>query len=502
MSKTGWQSIDVRLFAVAASLLLSLFAVLTSDIPNDDAYTYIRTADIFVEQGLGAATDHYTWVTYSLLIGSLNMLGLPLFAAAYLLNALLYALIVYSFISIVQTINNSVPIVWLSALTVLVFPELNEYRDMVIRDIGFWGFALLGLWQFILYMQERQLKHGIFFCVSLGLAILFRIEAIAYLVFTPFSLLFAARRNATENKQKLLQILAVVVAFFIGGSTALMVMGVNMFAQTLEFVAVYQPFLVNTFNPSEAAQAAMGNAIFGEYASTYSREYVTAVVAVGLLVVFFMTLFYAISGPYFWLVVYGWYKRHLPVRMNELTPILAYFLINAVILLSFLYITRFLDSRYGVLLALMVITQIPFVINNIIEKNKGTEREQFVSYFLVFFFVYCAIDSYISFGKPKDWLLDSAAYISGNVPAQSAVLTNNHTIAYYSGKVEDYDEVLRFLTKREIEQMDAGDIIAIELFFEMRQLVADPVVSQYLEQLVAFPSAEKPRVALYRRVNP
>jgi len=501
MSKTSWQSIDVRLFAVAASLLLSLFAILTSDIPNDDAYTYIRTADIFLEQGLGAATEHYTWVGYSFLIGIVSKLGLPLFAAAYVLNSILYALIVYSFTSIVQTIEKSEAIVWLSALIILVYPELNEYRDMVIRDIGFWGLALFGLWQFILYLQKRQLKHGIAFCLALGLAIVFRAEAIAYLALTPFSLLFDNSRSSVENRKSLLRILAVVAGFVILGALALLATGVNVFAQALEFVSVYQPFLMNALSPSEAAQAAMGNAIFGEYASTFSREYVIAVVAVGLLVVLFMTMFYAISGPYFWLVVFGWYRNHLPKKTKELLPIFAYFLVNTIIILTFLYITRYLDSRYAVILGLMVASLVPFVTHSIVERNRGTGSEQVGTYVLVFFFVFCAIDSYISFGKPKGWLLDSATYLSDNTPAQSSVLTNNHTIAYYSGRVEDYDEVERMLTADAIERMNAGDIIAIELFYEMSRLLEDPAVSQFLSQIATYP-ADEPRVAIYSRVNP
>jgi len=97
--------------------------------------------------------------------------------------------------------------------------------------------------------------------------------------------------------------------------------------------------------------------------------------------------------------------------------------------------------------------------------------------------------------------LDSATYLSDNTPAQSSVLTNNHTIAYYSGRVEDYDEVERMLTADAIERMNAGDIIAIELFYEMSRLLEDPAVSQFLSQIATYP-ADEPRVAIYSRVNP
>lgn len=501
MDKTYWKNLDVRLCAVAASLLLSLYTFLLADIPNDDAYTYIRAADIFREQSVGAAISHYTWAGYPILIGLLSSIGIPLFAAAHLINALLFALIVFSFISIVQTIDDSKPIVWLSALTVLVFPELNEYREMVIRDIGFWAFSLLGLWQFMLFYRDRELKQGVLFCIALSLAMLFRVEAILYLAFTPLSLLLDKRQESSTNQAGLLHLYSVIAALSVVGFVALLIAGINLFGLLVEFISVYQPFLANALNPSEADVAAMGNAIFGEYASTFSRQYVTAVIAVGLLVVLFMNVFYAISGPYFWLLVYAWLRKRLAFDSQQLKPVLVYLLINAVILFVFLYITRYLTSRYAVLLALMVAVQVPFVIQRIVEAKRDTKWERFGTQFLVLFFVYCAIDSYVSFGKPKDWLLDSASYISESVQSTNSVLTNNHTIAYFSGEVENYDEVLRMLTVEEVARTNPGDIIAIELFYEMTVLVENPEVAPYLQQLAVFPTEGEPRVGIYRRSN-
>ena len=502
MNSSNWQNIDIRLFAVAASLLLSVFSVLTSDMPNDDAYTYVRTADIFLDQGLAAAISHYTWAAYSILIGLVSMLGISLFTAAFVINSLFYALIVYSFISIVQSIDDSKIIVSLGAATVLFFPELNEYRDMVVRDIGFWGLALFGLWQFLQYYQSRELKYGVYFCIALGLAALFRSEAILYLALTPFALLFDARNEVSSNRKNLLQMLLLILGFALAGSLVLLTFGINIFSLLMEFVSVYQPFLVNAISPSESEVTAMGNAIFGEYASTFSRQYVTAVIALGLLVVLFMNVFYAISGPYFWMLVYGWHKNYLSGKHQQLMPVLAYFLINLLILVVFLYITRYLSSRYGVILALMVAMQLPFVVRHIIEKIRGSQWERFGTYFLVLFFTYCAIDSYISFGKSKRWLLDTASYVSETAQAPNTVLTNNHTIAYYSGQVEEYDEVLRMLTVDEIMQSNVGDIIAIEIFYEMTLLLDEPAVTPYLEQIARFPAEGEARAAIYRRINP
>ena len=89
--KTAWKKLDIRYTAVIASLLLSSFSTLTASLPNDDAYTYIRTAEIFLDDGVSAAISHYTWAGYPILIGAASMFGLSLLEAAYALNTIFYS---------------------------------------------------------------------------------------------------------------------------------------------------------------------------------------------------------------------------------------------------------------------------------------------------------------------------------------------------------------------------------------------------------------------------
>ena len=99
LNNTVIQRIDIRLLAVGFSLLTSLFIATGSTLPNDDAYRYIRTAEIALSEGLSAAIENYAWAGYSLLIALVSQIGLDLFTAAYLINACFYGLLVYSFIN-------------------------------------------------------------------------------------------------------------------------------------------------------------------------------------------------------------------------------------------------------------------------------------------------------------------------------------------------------------------------------------------------------------------
>ena len=501
MNTTNWQQLDIRLFAVAASLVLSAFTVIFASLPNDDAYTYIKTAEIFLEQGVGAAIAHYTWAGYPILIGLVSMTGVSLFSAAYLLNALFFAVLVYSFISIVRQLDDSRTILWLAALTVLAYPELNEYRDVVVRDVGFWSLLVLGLWRFMVFMESRQFKHGAFFVIAMLAAMVFRVEAVAYLAAIPFALFLQDKYEPQQNRKDFFSLAGLIAAVGLAGFLVLLASGINLLTLFLDLITVYQPFINSLFKPDEATTAAQATAIFGEYAGVFSRDYVSAVIAVGLSVVLVMTLFYTIGGPYFWLLVFGMARKHLKWNRSKMAPLLVVMLVNLFILIVFLYITRFLTGRYALLLALMLVTTVPFLVKSMIERYRDSKWEQLNTYFLVLFFFYCLIDAYVSFGRSKDWLLDAAAYVETEVAAGTPVLTNNHTIAYFSGKVEEYDTTLREIEAQSILDVSPGTIIALEMYYEMTVLVEQQSVQPYLELLQVFPSEDDPQAAIYRRIN-
>ncbi len=76
------KQIDIRVYAVGASLLISLFTIVFPKTLNDDAYIYIRTAEIFLTDGLNAAFQHYAWASYSLMIALISQLGFSMFTSA------------------------------------------------------------------------------------------------------------------------------------------------------------------------------------------------------------------------------------------------------------------------------------------------------------------------------------------------------------------------------------------------------------------------------------
>jgi hypothetical protein len=500
MTNRRWQDIDIRWLAVLASLAVSLYTLLLPDIPNDDAYVYMRTAEIYLAEGLAAALEHYSWPAYPVLIAEISRLGLSTLNSALLINALFFALLVYAFISIVQELDNRRSIAMLAAITILLYPELNEFRYMVIRDVGFWALGLLAIWQYLQFTADPRSRHAAGFTLALILATLFRVEAIAWLALMPLALFLDSR----FDRQKALS-LFLRFGLITWGSLILVLMlcllaGFNPIMLGLNFLSVYLPFIESTFNPDPATTTELGRLLFGEHGAAFSAEYMSAVIMTGLLVILVMTIFYGISGAYFWLLAYGAWKHYWNMSHPGVRALFCFAAINFLILFVFLYFTRFLSSRYAIPLCLIVVTQLPFVILRILDYGNQINRGKLVQRLLLLFFVFCAFDAYISFGRSKDYLQDSVDYVMVHRSGDEGLLTNNHNIAWHSGMIDAYDEVPRLLTARQLLDSEAGDYLVLEMIHEIELLLQTEEVAAGLEFVTAFPSESEQRVAIYRRL--
>ena len=427
--KMAWRHWDIRYLAVIASLLLSVFSAFNASLPNDDAYTYLRTAEIFLNDGVSAAISHYTWAGYPILIGITSMSGLSLLQAAYALNAVFYGLLVFSYISIIQQIDKSRLVAYLGAITVLAYPELNEYRDTVIRDIGYWSLSLFAIWRFMFYGDSRQFSDLATFVIVMIAAALFRAEALVYLLAIPLVLLFDSRFTVSENRLAVWKVLGFTAALSALGILVARLVGINIPAMLLKLIAVYEPFLAELSSPTEITLAAQANSIFGDFSALIATDFLYTAVLLGLPIVLFTSLFYTIGGPYFWLLVFGACRGMLRWEGEKIRPLLVVALVNFLITLGFLYLTRFLTGRYAMIFGIMVSMMVPSLWQEILTRFRSPETVRTIRLLSILLFSYCMIDAYLSFGRSKDWLVDSASFARKATSDGAKILTNNHTIA-------------------------------------------------------------------------
>ena len=88
-----------------------------------------------------------------------------------------------------------------------------------------------------------------------------------------------------------------------------------------------------------------------------------------------------------------------------------------------------------------------------------------------------------------------------NTQSGDAIFTNSDYIAYHSGRVENYDEVSRYITDGMIENAQYGTILVLMMSRSIEQQLQHSLEFQQLEALAAFPNEQDPEVLIYRRLG-
>ena len=206
---------DVRIPATIISFFLSAWSVFLDDVLNNDGILYVRVADLLVHGEWDIAFNLYKWPFYSLLIAVTGQVtGFSLEYSAHLLNAVLAALIIVCFISLVREVGGDSKTVVAAAFVVLLYPGINEYRSFIGRDAGYIAFYLLSLLLFFKYANSPRFGYAIGWASSIFIAALFRIEGFLFLLILP---LLYQWRKITTLPARLMLIITMIGACLVSG---------------------------------------------------------------------------------------------------------------------------------------------------------------------------------------------------------------------------------------------------------------------------------------------
>ena len=452
----------IYLISILVSLLLSWFAFSFGELPNRDTYAYLRTAELGMSNGISSAYEHYAWAHFSLLIALLSQFsGISLMLSAQIIMSALFALLTVAFVRLVDIQTHSRRVTWLALLSLCCFPLLNEFRGYVIRDTGFLAFMLLGLIQLIHYKQSLWLRHGLLFCAYVLMAFLFRPEALLYFLMLPVAILLPGSLQEGHRRAAYLRLTCIMLVI---GAVAIMltslVLQINLGEQFVRFASIYQPFLqsmANLFDP----EPAVTNAIFGEYGAQFVGNYTGVFMLTGLLAMTLACVVDSLGIVAAPLLGYAAWKRRVHLPKDARSILLSSIVIAAAILIAFAILTRFLTTRYTLLLCVLLLVYVPFVLDYLwrhaIAQNK---RKRFYG-IAGFLLLYCTLDAHVSFGGQKHHLYDGALWVQQYTRTEAPLITNEVLIAYESGRIADYDETPRFITTEQLRNTPVGSIIAV-----------------------------------------
>lgn len=427
MNKTSANNITrIRLLTAIASLLLSFIAVYFDDLINADGILYINIAEAFLTGGLEETAKLYNWPFYSITLAYLHKLTtIPLELTAYFLNSLLFILLNDTLIRISNKILPNKKQLLIAALFIICFQPINEYRDFIIRDIGYWTFISLSLYYFILYLETPTIKIATTWQLVAVIAALFRVEAIIILLGLPLFLISA--QNPMDSIKRIL----LLNYLFLISLPPIILMALNSFSSHPAFSKIDNALSFYTNDENFLTQLnSSANIIKTQILNKYSEQYAGLILVSGLTVMLFYKLLKALNLGYIILYLVSWRHKQL-TNANPTSSLLYYFLILNVLILSVFVLQRyFITTRYTVMALICALLLMLPVLCNYLEAA-WTTKKRFIIFFAGLILFYNLADSIIQ-SSSKRYIKNTAIWAAENLPRGSKILTDETTIQYYA----------------------------------------------------------------------
>jgi hypothetical protein len=169
---------------------------------NSDSILYLEAAKLFSLGHWESGFKIFPWPFYSLWIAATHKLtSLGVHHAAQLLNVFFFAVATYAFTAIIRLCGGKQIELVAGGLIFLSSQYMvGDVLEMLMRDEGFWAFFLTSLIFLIRYHQRHQLRDALLWQIFIIFAVLFRIEAITYLLLLPLALLSSSSRLSINIK--------------------------------------------------------------------------------------------------------------------------------------------------------------------------------------------------------------------------------------------------------------------------------------------------------------
>lgn len=192
---------------------------------NSDGILYIEVARLLSLGQWQAGLSLYNWPLYPLLIMLVHKLsGLGFQSAAHVLAGVAFAVTSGGLLVLIREVGGNRPTLLAGMILLFSSPYMvGNILPMVVRDQSFWAAHVWSLVFFIRFYRERTLRQALWWGVTGSLAVLFRVEAITYLLLLPLVVLHDEHYPPRERVRQLIKahmlvlsaLAAIVVAFVV-----------------------------------------------------------------------------------------------------------------------------------------------------------------------------------------------------------------------------------------------------------------------------------------------
>lgn len=417
---------QVRMLLAILSLLLSVMAFYRDALMNSDGILYMDMAEAYLSGGLAATAKLYNWPFFSILVAWIHQIsGLALERVAQIINIVFFVVFTDAILLVSSRILENSKQLIIAAIFILCFITLNDYRPYIIRDMGYWAMILLSLYFMMKFIERPRWTTALNWQLVTALAFLFRIEAIAFFMLLPLATLTQFPiRQALKNSLKLYS--GGIVVASIAAGLFLHQHGLTSAFGKVDEVIHFLNFeqIIERFNHHS-------NVLATEVLSPYAEDDSGTVLASGLIFMFLMKVLTGLSMSYIGVYLYSLYKAE-PARMASrgFHPVLIHFaIINIIVLLTFLFSSYFVSTRYVVvLLVALLIMMLPRLSQFVVLQ---LERRHYTSVCIVGVILILGLVDSMTSSVTKGYIKETAIWASQHLPENSTAVTDDIFIKYY-----------------------------------------------------------------------
>jgi hypothetical protein len=434
-----WSPVSFYALAVVPSLLVCAWGAWAQFVPNPDAALYLRSAELFTDGHWRQAVSIYGWPTYSLVIaGVMRLTGVDAFTAAQIVNVVCSVVTPFTFVALVRQLSNDRLVTLCAAIVIGLQPELTQMRSSVIRDNCYFAFLLLTLYLVARDLAQPRLATKLATGAAIVAAGLFRIEGFVLAALVLIYHIMCGMR--TSGRRWAAPALAVTAGamivpgiwlWFSSGNlghwlTGRMELGAGL-AQWLSFVDTLANRVARLKN--EFLYPFGGGNAWGAYVGmTLGIATVNIVRAVTIPLAILTTLAFV---P----------RRLMPRPVNAFVLWFAFGQLP--VLVMFTFVAMLLDRRYAVGLALVLDVALAYLLAELVRLWPRDKAARWLLPVLV-----TALLAVWALNIPRPtrlgYLKEAGQWIAHDVPARSAILTNDNIVAYFSGRT--YGTAIRLWT--------------------------------------------------------
>jgi hypothetical protein len=415
----------IRIFTALASLLLSLQAVYFDDILNRDGIMYLQMVEAYLAGGLIAARTIFDWPAFSILVAWIHQITpFSIETNAFITNSLLFLLLTDALVLISSIIVSSQRQLLIASILILCFMPINEYRDFIIRDVGYWAFCSLALYQFMKYMQTSSFSRATLWQAFMIIAILFRIEGTVIFLALPLFLLFnqpftIAFKQLIQTYYLLLISSFIIILFVLTQADI-----VSAFSKLASIPSTYL-----NLNKYSEKLITSSEIIETQILNKYSADYAPLMVISGLLTMLVYKILKLFSASYIIIYLTTLNKKstsHFPLYQKLL---FYFFALNILILTIFLFKQYFISGRYTILALIgLLLLVIPRLCQNI---ERFWLNKDLWPLTLIGLALFYSVADTATLSNSKTYIKDTALWAAHNLPSGSRVITDDEFTFYY-----------------------------------------------------------------------